>query len=277
MGQILTFAARRHAVEMMAPNNDYNPENWGCRAAGAPMFRRLFALLTVGLVSLAASAMTPATTEDTTWLVGVWALHSDPDGVKKDWVEFRADGTFISTNAACSTVTGRFRIHEGQVEKAIRAAASAVVQRMRPTADRNELRHTSSRTGNVSIYRRGSGTECSEALPDTSCGPGYPSHFPCLAGGQLLAAPTGELLPGVYLAAMLGYPESAESLSRRFTEVAVDSGWTHVGTWEGDEPEGKRYRSQFKRSGEMVSISVYPDPKGAVMQVMTFGDRVAPE
>ena len=35
------------------------------------------------------------------WLLGVWELTDDPDGSPTDWMEFRADGTFVNTLGNC--------------------------------------------------------------------------------------------------------------------------------------------------------------------------------
>lgn len=215
-------------------------------------------------------AATPPPADNRAWLVGIWALQFDPDGVKKDWLEFLPDGTYISINAACSTLTGSYRVLDDQVQMSFGLDEKAPVVSARPAADRTELQYTSQRTGNVSVYRRAKGTACQATQPYTGCGTNYPGYFPCLPGGQVLASPQGELIPGVRVSAMLNYAEPAAELSQRLVQVAVDSGWTHMGTWEGSEPDGTRYRSRFTRFGQSIHVAIYPDAHGTLVQVMTL-------
>ncbi len=95
-----------------------------------------------------------------------------------------------------------------------------------------------------------------------------PGYFPCLPSGQMLASLQGELVPGIHVLAMLNYAEPAAELSQRPIQVAIDSGWTHMSSWEGSEPDGTRYRSRFTGFGQSIHVAIYPDARGTLVQVM---------
>ena len=78
-------------------------------AVPAPLMARLVrGLALLVLAALAHGAVTPARAADEGWLLGRWELVRSPDGDKKDWLEFAADGrmTTITPDAgACPAGT----------------------------------------------------------------------------------------------------------------------------------------------------------------------------
>ena len=94
------------------------------------------------------------------WLIGTWELKFDPDKMPKDWLEFRPDGTFVSTQLNCNKSSGRYHLHEGDIYFAIEPDGKFLANGMRPNPEKNKLLYTSPRSRNTSIYEKVQGTGC---------------------------------------------------------------------------------------------------------------------
>lgn len=111
------------------------------------------------------------------------------------------------------------------------------------------------------------GPSASQAFPSL-CGLTYPQDFPCLPDGVSAAGPDVKL-PGVKAMSLVTYPGTAEELTTKLTEAAKAAGW-QVDARTGDEPEGKRYRMQFKRAGRTIAASIYGNPGQVLLQITEF-------
>lgn len=91
---------------------------------------------------------------DNGWLVGKWELSHDPDGSEKDWLEFSADGKAFSISPKGSEVPGDYTLNGDSVSIVFSHKGKAIFLRLNRSSDGKKLLAKSSRTGNVSEYRK---------------------------------------------------------------------------------------------------------------------------
>ncbi len=91
---------------------------------------------------------------DGDWLDGKWELTHDPDGSEKDWLEFSGDGKAFSISPKGRVVTGDYTLNGDTVNIVFSHNGKAIFQRLSRSSDRKKLLAKSSRTGNVSEYRK---------------------------------------------------------------------------------------------------------------------------
>lgn len=102
-----------------------------------------------------------------------------------------------------------------------------------------------------------------------SCGPGYPSDFPCIAGGRPFKGIEG--VPNLKSMNVVHYGASPKTIAERLETEAVNSGWVLTKREIGMEPSGPRYRFSFTKTGVTVHVSSYQSHGVTVLQVMTLG------
>ncbi len=87
------------------------------------------------------------------WLIGKWQLHYDPDGAKKDFVEFRQDGDAISTGPK-GEFEGLYIVSPDSVRAVFTYKEKDVIMTFHFNEQRDELRIVTSHTGRESIYKK---------------------------------------------------------------------------------------------------------------------------
>jgi hypothetical protein len=117
---------------------------------------KLPCLVISAIVASSLLAASACARQSSDWLVGYWAQTLDEDGKPfDDTIEFRADGTAISYDAACEPVfENTFHIHQDKVYVTARTRKGFVSLLFVPTQDHGQLTMTSVRTANNAVYSR---------------------------------------------------------------------------------------------------------------------------
>ncbi len=87
------------------------------------------------------------------WLVGKWVLTYDPDGDKKDFIEFMADGDAISTGEL-GRVEGLYLVNSESVKAVFTYKEKDFIMTFFYNPKKDELRIVTSHTGRESIYKK---------------------------------------------------------------------------------------------------------------------------
>ena len=87
------------------------------------------------------------------WLVGKWELSYDPDGDKKDFIEFKSDGDAISTGEL-GKVEGLYLVNPESVKAVFTYKEKDFIMTFFYTPQKDELRIVTSHTGRESIYKK---------------------------------------------------------------------------------------------------------------------------
>lgn len=91
--------------------------------------------------------------ESESWVYGKWELSYDPDGAKKDYLEFLSNGDAWSIGAL-GRVPG-FYIVDGQNIKAVFTwKQKDIIMNFQGDMKKQELRIVTSRSGKASIYKK---------------------------------------------------------------------------------------------------------------------------
>jgi hypothetical protein len=94
------------------------------------------------------------------WLLGIWELTDDPDRSPTDWMEYRADGTFVNTLLDCRKATGTFHLFRGDIYLAIEQNGKFLANGSRPNQEKTKLLYTSPRTRNTATYEKVASVKC---------------------------------------------------------------------------------------------------------------------
>ncbi len=109
-----------------------------------------------------------------------------------------------------------------------------------------------------------------ETKTAADCPPNYPQSLPCIAEGTLVyeEPSTGPRFPAILV---LGYQTDMDTLYTELENAAEAGGWAIESSEIGVESDGRRYRAQLRKAGELVGVSIYNDSQGmARMQLMLW-------
>lgn len=106
----------------------------------------------VSLFSLTLNA-SPTDTSSEAWLIGKWELYYDPDGGKKDFIEFTADGDAIS-RGPLGKLEGFYLLSAVSVKAVFTYREKDFIMTFFFDQMRDELRIVTSHTGRESIYKK---------------------------------------------------------------------------------------------------------------------------
>jgi hypothetical protein len=108
----------------------------------------------VCLVLMSICASYPAmSAEDDSWLVGKWELSYDPDGAKKDWLEFLPNGDAWSIGAN-GKIQGMYIVDEDTVKAVFTWKKKDFIMTFHADRQNNLLKIVTSHTGKESIYKK---------------------------------------------------------------------------------------------------------------------------
>jgi hypothetical protein len=103
---------------------------------------------------------------------------------------------------------------------------------------------------------------------EPACGPDYPTGLPCLSGGVYV--PVGDVpIPNAKMV-VLFYEKPVVALYDEFTSRAREAGWQVADREVADEPDGARYRTNMRKGGVSVGVSVYALEGKPVLQLSVF-------
>lgn len=94
----------------------------------------------------------PVHAADHQWIVGTWGLAHDPDGNKKDWLEFTADGRAYAISDGGRRMAGEYSIVGSEVRIVYQHKGKSIPITLRYTPNKQRLLAYSDRTGNTSEY-----------------------------------------------------------------------------------------------------------------------------
>lgn len=109
------------------------------------------ALLLVLVVALAAA---PARAEDNGWLLGRWELVRSPDGDKKDWLEFVADGRMTTITPDGRRLGGQYAVTGSEVQLNYKIGSQSILITLTYGPDKARLYARSARTGYTAVYEK---------------------------------------------------------------------------------------------------------------------------
>lgn len=121
--------------------------------------RAIVLLILAGVASLNVHAK-HAPGKSSAWLLGVWELTDDPDNSPTDWMEFRADGTFVNTLSNCKQASGRYHLYQGDIYLAIEQGGKFLANGARPNPEKTKLLYTSPRTRSTATYEKVEAVRC---------------------------------------------------------------------------------------------------------------------
>lgn len=100
--------------------------------------------------------------KSTSWVTGAWTATSDEDGTPADFMEFRADGTYVNYGFDCSVASEMpFHGHAGDIYVTSEVLGKGPISIVfRPSQDKSKLTYTSPRTRNNAVYERLSAIPC---------------------------------------------------------------------------------------------------------------------
>ena len=111
-------------------------------------------LIRICIVVLSLCATYPVlSTEDETWLHGTWELIYDPDGAKKDWLEFLPNGDAWSIGAN-GKIQGMYIVDENTVKAVFTWKGKDFIMTFHSDRQNNLLRIVTSHSGKESIYKK---------------------------------------------------------------------------------------------------------------------------
>lgn len=100
---------------------------------------------------------------DNSWMLGFWKMTADEDGGPKGtFVEFRANGTYVSYDESCNKFPAiGFHIHDGDIYVTNLIPGKGPVSVIfHPNQERTKLVFTSPRTQNNAVYERATVSHC---------------------------------------------------------------------------------------------------------------------
>jgi hypothetical protein len=110
-----------------------------------------FALLLVFVMALGA---TPAPASDDGWLLGRWELVHSPEGDKKSWLEFAADGGMTSIAPDGRRSGGRYVTTGREVQLNFKDGSRSILITLTYGPDKERLYARSARTGYTAVYEK---------------------------------------------------------------------------------------------------------------------------
>ena len=105
-------------------------------------------------LALALGAAAPARAEDNGWLLGRWELVRSPDGDKKDWLEFAADGRMTSITPDGRRLGGQYVVTEREVRLNYKVGSRSILITLTYGPDKAQLYARSARTGYTAVYEK---------------------------------------------------------------------------------------------------------------------------
>jgi hypothetical protein len=118
------------------------------------MARLVRGLALLVLAALAHGAVTPARAADEGWLLGRWELVRSPDGDKKDWLEFAADGRVTTITPDGRRLPGRYVDTGREVQLQYKIGTEGILITLTYGPDKEQLYARSARTGNTAVYEK---------------------------------------------------------------------------------------------------------------------------
>ena len=95
----------------------------------------------------------PGIAVDDSWLFGKWELTYDPDGAKKDYLEFHENGDAFSSGEL-GRQEGFYVVSTDSVKAVFTYKGKDFIMTFHFNEAKDELRIVTSHTGQASIYRR---------------------------------------------------------------------------------------------------------------------------
>lgn len=105
-------------------------------------------------LALALGAAAPARAEDNGWLLGRWELVRSPDGDKKDWLEFAADGRMTSITPDGRRLGGQYAVTGSEVQLNYKIGSQSILITLTYGSDRAQLYARSAVTGYTAVYEK---------------------------------------------------------------------------------------------------------------------------
>ena len=106
------------------------------------------------LVALALAATALAHAEDNGWLLGRWELVRSPDGDKKDWLEFAADGRMTTITPDGRRLGGQYAVTGSEVQLNYKVGSQSILITLTYGPDKARLYARSARTGYTAVYEK---------------------------------------------------------------------------------------------------------------------------
>lgn len=111
-------------------------------------------LIRLSMLLLSVCASYPALgAEDETWLYGKWELIYDPDGAKKDYLEFQANGDAWSIGPN-GKIQGMYLVDGDTVKAVFTWKGKDFIMTFHSDRQNKQLRIVTSHTGKESIYQK---------------------------------------------------------------------------------------------------------------------------
>jgi hypothetical protein len=112
-----------------------------------------------GVALLLALALTLGTAPgaraaDDAWLLGRWELIRSPDGDRKDWLEFAADGRMTSITPDGRRLGGQYAIAGHEIQLNYKVGNESILKTLSFAPDRAQLYARSARTGYTAVYEK---------------------------------------------------------------------------------------------------------------------------
>ena len=105
-------------------------------------------------LALALGTAAPARTEDNGWLLGRWELVRSPDGDKKDWLEFAADGRMTTITPDGRRLGGQYAVTGSEVQLNYKVGSQSILITLTYGPDKARLYARSARTGYTAVYEK---------------------------------------------------------------------------------------------------------------------------
>ncbi|HMH75749.1 MAG TPA: hypothetical protein VK547_03950 [Candidatus Udaeobacter sp.] len=105
-------------------------------------------------LALALGAAAPARAEDNGWLLGRWELVRSPEGDKKDWLEFAADGRMTSITPDGRRLGGQYAVTGSEVQLNYKIGSQSILITLTYGPDKARLYARSARTGYTAVYEK---------------------------------------------------------------------------------------------------------------------------
>jgi len=108
------------------------------------------------LVALAVmlGSVTAARGEDNGWLLGRWELVRSPEGDKKDWLEFAADGRMTSITPDGRRLGGQYAVTGREVQLNYKVGTQSILITLTYGSEKGQLYARSARTGYTAVYEK---------------------------------------------------------------------------------------------------------------------------
>jgi uncharacterized protein (TIGR03066 family) len=106
------------------------------------------------VLAMALGAATAARGEDSGWLLGRWELVRSPEGDKKDWLEFAADGRMTSITPDGRRLGGQYAVTGSEVQLNYKVGSQSILITLTYGSDKAQLYARSARTGYTAVYEK---------------------------------------------------------------------------------------------------------------------------